>query len=94
MSDILARIQALRRSLPEPPPVARVEVGSFMLEWLKVAGRPDALPGENPWRPDGWTPPPPIGALFGVPVVLNEDLDPGAWRAIDRDGNVMKEGAL
>ncbi|MEU4578954.1 hypothetical protein [Nonomuraea sp. NPDC023979] len=93
-ADILARIQDLRH-LPEPPPVTRIEVGSLMHEWLKATARPPwGLPRDNPWRPDGWTPPPPIRALFGVPVVLREDLDPGAWRAIDRDGNVMKEGAL
>lgn len=94
MSDILARIQELARNLPEPPPVARLEVGQVMLDWLKATAHPEDAPPENPWRPLGWTPPPPCGSLFGVPVVLNEDLEPGAWRAIDRDGNVMKEGTL
>jgi hypothetical protein len=87
-------LNAVLRRMPEPHPVARVEVGQVMLDWLKVAGRPHGRPADDPWRPDGWTPPPPVGALFGVPVVLNEGLEPGAWRAIDRDGKVMKEGTL
>jgi hypothetical protein len=65
-----------------------------MLDWLKATGRPHELPGDNPWRPDGWTTPPPYGSLFDVPVVLNEDLEPGAWRAVVRDGEIMKEGTL
>jgi hypothetical protein len=96
VSDILARLYALARTLPEPPPVACFEVGKAMHDWLEATARPEGAPPEDPWRPvDAPMPPPsPIAALFGVPVVLREDLEPGAWRAIDRDGEIMKEGTL
>lgn len=89
---MLARLQELARALPEPPRVARFEVGQAMLDALKAAARPEDSPPEDPWRPAGWTPPPPVGVAYGVPVVLCEDLEPGAWRAIDRDGEIIREG--
>lgn len=92
MSDILARMHEMARHLPEPPQVARLEVGQAMLDWLKAAAHQEGAPPEDAWRPVAWPPPPPIGALFGVPVVLREDLEPGAWRLIDHSGDVIKEG--
>lgn len=94
MSNILARIQELRRTLPEPPPVARVEVGRTMLDWLKATAQHEGTPPEDVWRPVGWTPPLPGGSLFGVPVVLHEGLEPDVWRVLDHDGEIMKEGTL
>ncbi|MGW4958019.1 hypothetical protein ACWEPL_12405 [Nonomuraea sp. NPDC004186] len=94
MSDILAHLQGLTQHLPEPPRVARMDVGQSMFNWLKATAQPEGAPSEDAWRPVGWTPPPLAGAMFGVPVVLRGDLAPGAWRVIDRDGEIMKEGTL
>ncbi|MGI5288045.1 hypothetical protein ACQEVF_32535 [Nonomuraea polychroma] len=94
MSDILTRLQELARHLPVPPRVARFEVGQAMLDWLRAAARPEGAPAENPWRPAGWTPPPTLGSLLGVPVVLSDVLEPGAWRAIGHDGGIVGEGVL
>ncbi len=77
-----------------PPPVARIEVGQAVLDAFKAAARCKSARPEDVWRPVGWTPPPPIGALFGTPVVLREDLEPGAWQAIDFDGEILKRGTL
>jgi hypothetical protein len=94
VSDILAQILELARRLPEPPPVARVEVGQAVLDWLKATAQHEGPAPEDAWRPIGWTPPPPGGSLFGVPIVLNENLEAGAWQVIDHKGNVMREGTL
>jgi hypothetical protein len=83
----------MARNLPGPRVVC-IEVGQAMLDWLEATARPEGAPPENPWRPDGWTPPPPISTVFGVPIVLREDLEPGAWRAIDHNGETVKEGTL
>ncbi|MGI5286624.1 hypothetical protein ACQEVF_25250 [Nonomuraea polychroma] len=91
--DVLARLQELARGLPEPPRAARVEVGQAVLDWLKEAARPEGAPPEDPWRPEGWTPLG-LGSLLGVPVVLREDLEPGAWRAIGHADEVIGEGTL
>lgn len=90
MDDLVAFLRALRH-LPEQPRIVRVEVGQQVLDWLKAVARPEGAPPENPWRPVGWTPPPGISSLFGVPVVLREDMEPGAWRSIDCDGAVVRE---
>lgn len=99
MSDIFAQVNELRQDdlrqhLPEQSRLARFEVGQAVLDWLKATARPEGAPPENPWRPDGWTPPPGISSLFGVPVMLSDGLEPGAWRAIDRDGEAIKEGRI
>lgn len=92
MTDILAaQLHELRQRLPEPPRLARVEVGQAVLDWLKATARPEGAPPDSPWRPAGWTPPPPGGIVHGVPVVLCDDLEPDAWRLIDHDGNVINE---
>lgn len=94
MADILAQLQELRRRLPDRPRLARVEVGQAAHDWLKATARPEGAPSESPWRPAGWTPPPPGGSAFGVPVELRDDLEPGAWRLIDRDGEVIAQGTV
>lgn len=91
MDDLLATMQEALRHSPEPPRIVRVEVGQAVLDWLKATSRSEGAPPESPWRPVGWTPPPPAGSLFGTPVVLCEDMDPRAWRFIDRDGEAVKE---
>lgn len=91
---MITQMQELRRRLPEPPRLARVEVGQAAFEWLKATYRPEGAPPESPWRPVGWTPPPPGGSMLGVPVVVRDDLEPGAWRLIDHDGEILNEGIL
>lgn len=72
---------------PTPFRIARMEAGKDVLDQLKTAARPEGASAESPW-------PPPLSALLGVPVVVRDDLEPGAWRFIDRDGQVLKEGTL
>lgn len=81
--DMLAQMQELRKRLPEPSRLARVEVGQAVLDWFKAA-----------FGPEKRMPPPLGGSLLGVPVVLRDDLDPGAWRLIDHDGELAEEGVL
>jgi len=39
-------------------------------------------------------PPSPLASLLGVPVVVREDLGPGVWWVLDRDGAVIAKGVL
>jgi hypothetical protein len=80
--------------MPDGPPVARVEVGEAVFDWLKTIACPEGAPPENPWRQLGYVPQLPGGSLFGVPVVLGEGLSPRVWRLIDRGGEVVNEGSL
>lgn len=76
----------LRELLPASgrPPIARIEVGILAYACLKAR----SAPPENPW-PQAIPP-----QLLGVPLVMSGGMDPAAWRILDRDGNVIKEGAL
>lgn len=85
-SDILAQLQGLRRRLPEPPRLARVELGQRALALLKAISHPEGAPAETSWRLPGTS--------VGVPIVLRDDMDPGAWRLIGRHGEVIDEGTL
>jgi hypothetical protein len=33
-------------------------------------------------------------ALYGVPLFVRGSMDPSAWRLLDTDGRVIKEGTL
>lgn len=37
---------------------------------------------------------PTIGAMWGVPVVVDDGMDPLAWRMLDTDGQVLKQGSV
>jgi hypothetical protein len=87
-------LTAVLRSMPEPPRAARVEMSQATFDHLKAGARPEGAPPDTGWRPVGWTPPAPFGSMLGIPVVLREDLGPGVWQAIDRDGEVIEEGTL
>lgn len=77
------------RPLIDRPQLGRVEVGVLALKTLTDAYKPGA-PG----------PADPLGALFGtvtlygVPIDTPRGMDPDAWRLLDTDGHVIKEGTL
>lgn len=86
VSEILDQISACARQFPYPrdPVPGRLEVGTLLHQTLReAAGRAD---GATPWAP------PP--ALFGVQIVPREDLEPVAWRLLDTDGELIREGAV
>ena len=91
---VIDDLTAVLRCVPEPPRAARVEMGQATFDRLKEAARPEGAPPDAEWRPVGWTPPDPFGSLLGIPIVLREGLEPGVWRAIDRDGQAIEEGRL
>jgi hypothetical protein len=84
-----ARPLAARRQL------GRIEVGKAALDRLMGMAGPDASEDERTaiWgavTPGG-------GGLLGVPLVLptgDDALDPDAWRLLDTDGHIIKEGTL
>lgn len=73
----------LARPDVDRPQLGRVEVGALVHPLLK-----SAFPlGER-------LSPAPVSALYGVPVVTPDGMDPRAWRLLDTDGHVIKEGTL
>jgi hypothetical protein len=64
-----------------------LEVGEGMLEWLRESYRPTE-------RPPQWAPPPQLGGMFGVPVFLREDLEPGRWQLLDEHGDKIASGTI
>lgn len=89
MSDMLDRIQDFVRRFPIAAPApqpGRVEVGAMVHEWLARTGSsPSSAP---PWGLS------PVAALYGVPVVPCDDIDPCAWRLLDRDDGILAEGVM
>lgn len=39
-----------------------------------------------------WAPTHGLDALLAIPIVLDEELPPNAWKLVDADGNVLREG--
>lgn len=68
------------------PVPAQMEVGEGLLTILRAVTIPTAE--GKLWAA------PPLSRPFGVPVVLGDDLAPGAWRLRDTNGNVVKSGTL
>lgn len=69
--------------LPKPTDPVRVDVGGEALAYLRSSSfsRP---PGPCETLP-------PYGVMFGIPVVLNEALDPRMVRVVSRGGEVTHE---
>lgn len=85
MSEILDQISACARQFPYPrdPVPSRLEVGTLVHEKLReAADRADDAPL--------------LGLLpterFGVQIVPREDLEPDAWRLLDTNGELIREG--
>ena len=79
------------RPLMERPQLGRVEVGSDAYALLKARFLAETQPE---FRPAGYIPPPESATMYGVPVVTPDGMDPRAWRLLDTDGHVLKEGTL
>lgn len=84
MSEILDDIKAFMDRLPRGPVPARMETGLGVLEVLRAAAPAEERPA--------WIPP--LSAVVGLPIVPCDDMQPGEWRLIDTDGNVIGEGTL
>lgn len=99
---------ALRAAQPKPPPVptiehvldvarrladrpqpGRIEVGTLAYAALKARFTPEGAPPENPYRSLAIS-----TSLYGVPLMTRGSMDPDAWRLLDTDGHVIKEGTL
>lgn len=89
--DIVDEVLQYARSLPAPPRAAYAEVGGLVWADLKDRYRPEDAPPENPWA---GLPSLPASSLYGVPIYVRQHMDLTAWRIVDRDGNVIREGTL
>lgn len=67
---------------PKPPPIARVEAHPTVIDSLKQAVSPAA---DQSWLPAQFA------GLAGVPYVINPSLPRHGWRALDRNGQVVRE---
>lgn len=90
-AQVVRMFDAMRRlnSLIEPylPLPAKVEMHPFAIHaLLRVV--PTFERPTWPWEPA------PIGALMGIPLVPKVDMPVGAWRILDRDGGVLREGVV
>jgi len=68
------------------PRAARIELGDHAERMLRSAARiePDDAPR---WAADNV-----VIRMYGVPVVVDDRLNPGRWRILDHDGHVISEG--
>jgi hypothetical protein len=78
LSTMLDEIRRIAESLPARRP-ATLRIGPHVLPILRHC-----------------PPPPSLGASLplGVPVVLDDDLPPGAWQVLDQHGEEMQAGNL
>lgn len=82
--DDLRRYAEILKQLPARP--ARIEVSDLAYAALRTvaAESPIEMTWSNPlFRQTG-----------GVPVFIDKDLPVGAWRMLDVDGNVIREGTM
>ena len=78
---------------PDPRPsrrLARVEVGTALFDALRAASANPDFEDDPPTPDVGATTP--HHTLFGVPLGVNEDLPPMAWRTFDPFDGVLDEG--
>jgi hypothetical protein len=75
-------LAAYARDLPAPPPIRRLEVGPGVVDGLRTH------------VPAPLTLPDPVALLTGIPIVETKGLEPGAWRLLDGDDRVIREGVL
>lgn len=88
--DLIGTVHAIA-GRPKP---GSLEIGTTAFDLLKEFARPEGAPPESPREPAGYVPTPVPSALFGVPVFARGDMEPRAWRLLDHDGSVIREGAL
>lgn len=80
VDDLARAYESLRIQSPR---AARLEVGVLALGLLH-----ESVPKGQPCGPSG------LAAIWGVPIVPNAELAPGAWRMLDADGEEIAAGDL
>jgi hypothetical protein len=87
MADI-NECMAMLEAAP-PPPRLRVEVDAIALDYIRT------MFGQQPAEAVSMSPYlSPLAALAATPIVLDENMAPGGWRAIDSAGHVWAEGNI
>jgi hypothetical protein len=80
--DLFGEMLRLVAELDPGPVASRLECGP--LAWLVLRASVERY--ERPER--SWEPPP----VWGVPVVVRDDMPIGGWRMLDQHGEVMGSG--
>lgn len=73
-------LAAIARTLPEPPPARRLEVGPGVADYLRRTAPAPASPAP----PDLWA----------IPVVEVDGIPCGGWRIVEADGVVRTAGLI
>lgn len=86
MLDAMRKLRvALHLAEQDPAPPTQIRAHPWAVEYLL---RHVATRTAQPWQP------PAVDAVYGIPLVTDDQLAHGAWVALDRAGNVLATGVM